>query len=92
MMRCCVFLWQLVKALGVMIFQALDFGLSEAEEQRLTPALEQLIEQMTNGGGADEQPVDRDVEGDEGIEDDADDKENGEKFVGLGQVIKVWIQ
>lgn len=56
-----------------MVFQALDYGLSEAEEQKLSPALEQLIDQMTNSG--EPQPVERDADGDEGIEDDGDDKE-----------------
>lgn len=77
---------QLVRALGMMIFSALDYGLGESEEQKLSLELEGLIDQMTNNGDRDRRG---DVEGDEGIEDDADEKENGCKGLSLCQVMKV---
>ena len=66
---------QLVQSLGVVVFQALDWGLGETEEQRLSPALEGLIERMTgsesddeNNGGGGENEAD-----DEGIDAGDDD-------------------
>ena len=41
---------QLVSYLGIVIFQALDFGLSDEEERHLSPDLERLIDMMTAAG------------------------------------------
>jgi spire-like protein len=41
---------QLVSYLGIVIFHALDFGLSEEEERHLSPDLERLIDMMTAAG------------------------------------------
>jgi hypothetical protein len=41
---------QLVSFLGIVIFQALDFGLSDEEERHLSPDLERLIDMMTAAG------------------------------------------
>jgi len=73
-----VSLCQLVQSLGVVVFQALDYGLSDTEEQKLSPALEQLIEQMT-GSDSDDDTIDTKIDkhgddaDDEGIEHDAED-------------------
>ncbi|ESO01371.1 hypothetical protein HELRODRAFT_192317 [Helobdella robusta] len=58
---------EIVRSLGITLFQALDFGLSENEEQKLSSALESLIGQMTGEGGT------RNQDGDEGIVDDDKD-------------------
>ena len=70
-----------------MIYQALDYGLGEAEEQKLSPGLEGLIERMTGsgddddgGGGGAGGERDRsfeDTDGDEGIENDVEDYVKG---------------
>jgi hypothetical protein len=41
---------QLVSYLGIVIFHALDFGLSDEEERHLSPDLERLIDMMTAAG------------------------------------------
>jgi hypothetical protein len=41
---------QLVSYLGIVLFHALDFGLSEEEERHLSPDLERLIDMMTAAG------------------------------------------
>jgi len=41
---------QLVSCLGFVIFDALDFGLSDEEERHLSPDLERLIDMMTDAG------------------------------------------
>ena len=41
---------QTVAELGVVIFNALDFGLKEDEERQLSPALENMIDLMTSSG------------------------------------------
>ena len=41
---------QLVSYLGIVIFRALDFGLSDEEERHLSPDLERLIDMMTAAG------------------------------------------
>ena len=60
---------QLVQCIGVLIYQALDFGLRESEEHALSHDLEALIEAMTDDtrhqGG-------EDGERDEGIEEEED--------------------
>jgi hypothetical protein len=38
---------QLVSYLGIVIYHALDFGLSDEEERHLSPDLERLIDMMT---------------------------------------------
>uniref|UniRef100_A0A665TRQ7 Spire-type actin nucleation factor 2 n=1 Tax=Echeneis naucrates TaxID=173247 RepID=A0A665TRQ7_ECHNA len=40
---------RLVQALGVAIYQALDWGLDDSEERELSPQLEHLIERMAGG-------------------------------------------
>jgi hypothetical protein len=42
--------FQLVSYLGIVLFHALDFGLSEEEERHLSPDLERLIDMMTAAG------------------------------------------
>jgi spire-like protein len=42
--------FQLVSYLGIVIFHALDFGLSDEEERHLSPDLERLIDMMTAAG------------------------------------------
>ena len=51
------------------MFQALDYGLSETEEQKLSPPLEQLIARMT-GSDLEDDVVTDDKDDDEGIEED----------------------
>jgi hypothetical protein len=41
---------QWVSYLGIVIFHALDFGLSDEEERHLSPDLERLIDMMTAAG------------------------------------------
>ncbi len=41
---------QTVAELGMVVFNALDFGLKEEEERQLSPALEHLIDTMTAAG------------------------------------------
>jgi Kinase non-catalytic C-lobe domain len=67
---CC----QVIHSLGIVLFHALDFGLSEAEEQLLSEQLGELIERMTNVN----QPASDEHDGtDEGIVDDGGfDKES----------------
>ena len=43
-------MFQTVAELGVVIFNALDFGLKEDEERQLSPALENMIDLMTSAG------------------------------------------
>ena len=75
------------------MFQALDFGLGENEEQKLSAPLENLIERMT-GSESDDEGAERtedDNDGDEGIEHDAGDdaSDNGSPRVSLGEVTSV---
>ncbi|CAL8293126.1 unnamed protein product [Boreogadus saida] len=42
---------QLVRSMGVAIYQALDWGLDDSEEQELSPQLESLLERMACGDG-----------------------------------------
>ncbi len=80
-----VCMFQLVQSLGVVIFQALDYGLSEAEEQKLSTRLEQLIERMTGNESEDEE----EEGGDEGIEDDVEAKTPDKAALTLAEVIEV---
>lgn len=74
---------KLVECLGILLFQALDFGSQEEEERRLSPDLERLIEHMTtDDAGERSQEAD-----DEGIERDSCESENDEDA--LGVVIKM---
>ena len=82
----CYFVIQLVQSLGVVVFQALDFGLSETEEQRLSPPLEQLIARMT-GSDLDDDVAADDKDDDEGIEDD--DTASTAQRCSLAEVIEV---
>lgn len=61
-----------VQGLGLVIYQALDYGMGASEERHLSHELENLVEFMTNPDGDDE---DASTADDEGIEKDA--KENG---------------
>ena len=71
-----------------MIFQALDYGLSETEEQTISPHLERLIESMTSSGGHASQTGGEDA--DEGIEDATEDDEEAQGHcVSLAHVMKV---
>ena len=79
-------MFQLVQSLGVVIFQALDYGLSEAEEQKLSTRLEQLIERMTGNESEDEEEEEG---GDEGIEDDVEAKTPDKAALTLAEVIEV---
>uniref|UniRef100_A0A1W7R9I6 Protein spire homolog 1 n=1 Tax=Hadrurus spadix TaxID=141984 RepID=A0A1W7R9I6_9SCOR len=67
--------YQLVSSLGVAIFKALDYGLSETEERSLSTHLETLIDLMTSSE-QDDGGDDDDLEsqnGDEGIERDSEE-------------------
>jgi spire-like protein len=78
---------QLVQSLGVVVFRALDYGLSDAEEQRLSVPLEELLERMTASADADANAEADDGE-DEGIEGDASPVEGDARFT-LSNVIQV---
>ena len=70
--------FQVVRCLGLVIYQALDYGLDESEEHKLSPALEGLIQRMTDDGEDEEADLatkrsSEDVDGDEGIENDVED-------------------
>eukprot|EP00090_Calanus_glacialis_P001559 TRINITY_DN11131_c0_g1_i2.p1 TRINITY_DN11131_c0_g1~~TRINITY_DN11131_c0_g1_i2.p1 ORF type:complete len:764 (-),score=139.71 TRINITY_DN11131_c0_g1_i2:1070-3361(-) len=64
-----------VAELGVVIFNALDFGLKEDEERQLSPALENMIDLMTSSDESDDLSGSYDTD-DEGIEDDHDESQN----------------
>jgi len=64
-----------VAELGVVIFNALDFGLKEDEERQLSPALENMIDLMTSADEDDDLSGSVDTD-DEGIEDDHDESQN----------------
>ena len=84
--------FQVVQSLGVVVFQALDYGLGEEEEQKLTAALEALLSKMTGSDSDDEGDNDGQNEGDadEGIEHDAEDEEMSRSpKVTFDEVIKV---
>lgn len=74
--------YQLVSSLGLVIFKALDYGLSESEERSLSNQLERLIDIMTSADQDDEGTTsDDDAEsqnGDEGIERDAEEDETND--------------
>jgi hypothetical protein len=57
----------------------LDYGLGETEEHKLSPALEGLIERMTQSEEKEEEQERsfEDTDGDEGIENDVDDEVKG---------------
>ena len=59
------------------IFHALDYGLSQAEEQTISGSLESLLESMTEEEEAEEE--EESENGDEGIEHDADDDDDDER-------------
>ena len=63
---------QAVQTLGRIIFEALDYGIGEAEERPLSHGLEQLIETMTRSEGDDDgTDTESQSADDEGIEKDA---------------------
>jgi hypothetical protein len=67
-------------SLGNVLFSALDYGLSEDDEQELGSNLEKLIEDLCS--------ADKDSEsGDEGIEKDSD--ESSESGISLNKVLEV---
>ena len=45
-----MFIFQAVAELGVVVFNALDYGLKEDEERQLSPALENILDLMTSAG------------------------------------------
>ena len=78
---------QLLQALGVAVFQALDYGLSEGQEQSLSPALELLITRMTGSESDDEDDDARGADAeDEGI---GGDDDRGPSALSLAAVIQV---
>lgn len=62
----------MVQSLGIIVFQALDYGLSETEEHHLSTELESLIEYMTAPGTDDEESEFQAID-DEGIVNDDDE-------------------
>ena len=85
-------MFQLVQSLGVVVFQALDYGLGESEEQTISPALEGLLDRMTGAeSDHDNQNEDDRHDDDEGIEHDAEDEEipDPRDKISLGDVIQV---
>ncbi|KAK2153241.1 hypothetical protein LSH36_303g01013 [Paralvinella palmiformis] len=69
---------RVVRCLGLVIYQALDYGLDDTEEHKLSPALEGLIQRMIDNDEEEDQDVSvnrgsDDVDGDEGIENDVED-------------------
>ena len=71
------------------MFQALDYGLSETEEQKLSPPLEQLIARMTGSDLEDDAVTDDKDDDDEGIEED--DAASTSNKCSLAEVIQVCI-
>ena len=67
----------------MVVFQALDYGLSENEEQTLSPGLEALLERMTGSESGDEADG-----GDEGI-DAGDDASGAVDRISLQTVMEV---
>ncbi|XP_023702063.1 protein spire homolog 1, partial [Cryptotermes secundus] len=78
----------LVSYLGIVLFHALDFGLSEEEERHLSPDLERLIDMMTASDNVPERLQETD---DEGIERDSgegdDESSSSPHHVTLSKVI-----
>lgn len=72
----------------MVVFQALDWGLSESEEHKLSDALEQLIASMTGSDLSDEESTHRDQD-DEGIENDSDDERSHISLLSLDDVVQV---
>lgn len=66
--------YQFLASLGVVLFEALDYGYDEHEERSLDPSLESLIERLTSADSVIEPPFDGTVD-DEGIERDAGEEE-----------------
>ncbi|KAG7231059.1 hypothetical protein INR49_025089 [Caranx melampygus] len=81
---------QLVRSLGVAIYQALDWGLDDSEERELSPQLECLIERMAGG----EQSGEGDRTAGNGTSDEGysgqeeEEEEEEEKVEGQGEVIR----
>ena len=67
-------LLQNLRDLGLVIYEALDYGIGEDEERQLSEYLENFMDYMTNGG-------------DEGIEAAADDDDEQPASMGLGDEI-----
>ncbi|CAL8287004.1 unnamed protein product [Merluccius merluccius] len=61
---------EVVESLGIMVYNALDYGLKETEERELSPPLEQLINLMINMAEAE-----KDACSDEGYEATEEDEE-----------------
>lgn len=64
---------QAVQTLGRVIFEALDYGIGEAEERPLSHGLETLIETMTRSEEDDGEDTENQSADDEGIEKDAEE-------------------
>lgn len=101
--KCFFFSFQLVSTLGMIIFNALDFRLTQDEERKLSRPLETLIEGMTAYSCEDEEEESSQT-ADEGIEQDSGEDEDqdilshqqlyqdgkGKRGMSLVQVMEVW--
>ncbi|XP_078689423.1 protein spire homolog 1-like isoform X45 [Branchiostoma floridae x Branchiostoma belcheri] len=74
---------QLVYSLGLVVYRALDYGLSESEERELSHPLEDLIDRMTSNDNDDSQNHD------EGIEDSDEEITSEDTVKTLQQVVKL---
>eukprot|EP00058_Branchiostoma_floridae_P008476 XP_002593964.1 hypothetical protein BRAFLDRAFT_68599 [Branchiostoma floridae] len=74
---------QLVYSLGLVVYRALDYGLSESEERELSHPLEDLIDRMTSNDNDDSQNHD------EGIEDSDEEITSEDTVKTLEQVVKI---
>ncbi|XP_078609310.1 protein spire homolog 1-like isoform X11 [Branchiostoma floridae x Branchiostoma japonicum] len=74
---------QLVYSLGLVVYRALDYGLSESEERELSHPLEDLIDRMTSNDNDDSQNHD------EGIEDSDEEITSEDTVKTLEQVVKL---
>ncbi|CAH1268893.1 SPIRE1 [Branchiostoma lanceolatum] len=74
---------QLVYSLGLVVYRALDYGLSESEERELSHPLEDLIDRMTSNDNDDSQNHD------EGIEDSDEEITSEDTVKTLERVVKL---
>lgn len=80
---------QLVQSLGVAIYRALDWGLSDSEERELSPQLERLIELMVARESDDSAECISNITKDEGYsgpEDEDEEEEEEEEAGGMHAV------
>ncbi|KAL6480660.1 hypothetical protein MHYP_G00116930 [Metynnis hypsauchen] len=84
---------QLVQALGVAIYQALDWGLADSEERELSPHLERLIERMVGGEeGGDSSGCSRNATKDEGYSGPEEEEEDEEDEDGSMRAVRTFRQ